>query len=554
MALLMVLGLVAAACGDDDDVTAPPEEPTTQEGGTLVLGAEQEPDCADWISSCAGASWGLWTMTINTMPRTFDVVADGEAWAYEPSILLDGEPELVVNEDGDGPPQVVTYQISEDAVWSDGEPITSTDFKYTWEQITTGEDIYDTTGYANVESVDDSDPKVAVVTFSEVFSGWKLLWGAQYGVYPSHILEGQDRNALMADGYDFSGGPWMIEKWERGVEIVLVPNENWWGDPKPTLDQVVFRFVTNTSAEFRAYTEGEVSAIYPQPQPDVVDQIDAGGLPGTQEYTGNTGNLEALWFNNAAFPFDDLAVRQAVAYTVDRAALVERLFGPLGIESPSNALNPPLLAFYTDIDAFAEYGPDPAMVEELMTGAGWAKNGSGIWAKDGETATFTLKTTTGNQRRQLTLEVVQEQLNANGFEATIDLQEAGDLFGQQLPAGDFHAGLYAQVLTAINPSLCSIMCSKNIPTEANQQSGQNWQRINIPELDPLLDIVDTSLDQDERAEAQKAADAIMAENMVALPLDPLPNIFMYSDEIVGPLADNPIHGPFSNLHEWALAA
>ena len=174
LALLLGLSMIAAACGDDDDSAG--EDPETSEtteaegeggevaeGGDLVIGAEQEPDCVDWISSCAGSSWGYWMMGVTTMPRAFDVVETGDGWDYEPSILLEGEPEL--SED----PQTVTYQISEDAVWSDGEPITSTDFKYTWEQITTGEDIYDTTGYANIESVDDSDPKFAVVTISEPY-------------------------------------------------------------------------------------------------------------------------------------------------------------------------------------------------------------------------------------------------------------------------------------------------------------------------------------------------------------------------------------------------
>ena len=62
--------------------------------------------------------------------------------------------------------QTVTYKINPKAVWSDGEPITSTDFKYTWDQIVNGKDIYDPTGYTQIESVDDTNPKVAVVTFS----------------------------------------------------------------------------------------------------------------------------------------------------------------------------------------------------------------------------------------------------------------------------------------------------------------------------------------------------------------------------------------------------
>ncbi|HEX5615759.1 MAG TPA: ABC transporter substrate-binding protein [Acidimicrobiia bacterium] len=557
LAVITALALVAAACGDDDDEEGQPDTtdetsaPDVQDGGTLVIGAEQEPECTDWIASCSGSSWGYWMMNVTTLPRSFDIVKDGEDWVYEyNSDLLTGEP--VLDDSTDKP--TVTYEINPEAVWSDGEPITSTDFKYTWEQIATGDDIYDTTGYADVESVDDSDPSVAVVTYSKVYAGWKGIFGGQYGILPSHILEGQDRSAMMANGYEFSGGPWKIDRWEKGVQAVLVPNENWWGEP-PILDEVVFQFITDTSAEFQAFQSGQVSAIYPQPQPDTVAAIEQGVEGAGTDFTGETGNLEALWFNNSAFPFDTVAARQAFSYAIDRPALVERLFGPLGVTEPSNALNPPIFSGVSDVDAFSFYEQDVDKVAELLEGDGWVKGDDGIYAKDGQKFAATLKTTTGNARRELTAEVLQAQLEEVGIQLDISLQEAGDLFGDQLPRGDFQVALYAQVATTLEPALCAILCSKNIPSEANNQSGQNWQRVSIPEMDPLLETVDGSLDQDERVAAQKEADGIMAENAVALPLDPLPNILLWKEaEIVGDLFSHPILGPFWNIHTWGLAA
>jgi peptide/nickel transport system substrate-binding protein len=556
IAMLLGFSLVAAACGSDDDSGGAGDTDSTStdssddgdvpEGGDLVIGAEQEPDCVDWISSCSGSSWGYWTMGVTTMPRTFDVVKEGDVWTYVPSILLDGEPTLETE-----PQQVVTYTISDDAVWNDGTPITSTDFKYTWEQITTGDDIYDTTGYANIESVDDSDPKVAVVTFGTNFAGWRGLFGGGYGIYPSHLLEGEDRNATMANGYDFSGGPWLIEEWNKGIEIVLVPNENFWGDV-PKLDSVTFQFITDTAAEFQAYQGGEVEAIYPQPQLDVVDAINA-GISGNSSFTADTGNLEALWMNNAEFPFDSVAVRQAFAFSLDRDAVVEALFGGLDITEASQSLNPPIMAQYTDVDAFSDYVLDLDQVDTLMTEDGWEKNAAGFWAKDGQQADIEFITTTGNARRELTQQVVQEQAAEAGFNIVIANQEAGTLFGETLPNGDYQLGLYAQVLTALDPNLCLLFCSKNIPSEANNFAGQNWQRANIPEVDPLLETVDNSLDEDERAAAGKEADAILAENVVSLPLDPLPNIFLWSDRISGPVEDNPLLGPFHKMHLWGLS-
>jgi len=565
LALLLGFALLAASCGGSDDESG--DDPASEEGdggddattttvnpddipegGNLVLGAEQEPDCADWISSCAGASWGYWTMNVNTMPRAFDpVLEDDGTYIYEPSILLADEPTLETD-----PQQVVTYNINPDAVWSDGEPITSSDFKYTWEQIATGEDIYDTTGYSNIESVDDSDPAVAVVTYETPYAGWKGLFGGGYGIYPSHILEGEDRNAAMVNGYEFSGGPWIIEAWNKGSEVVLVPNENYWGTV-PKLESVTFRFVTDTAAEFQAYQAGEVAAIYPQPQLDVIDSINA-GVEGNNSFTANTGNIEALWMNNAEAPFDSVAVRQAFAYSLDRDAIVEALFGGIDVTEASNALDPPIMAPYTNEDAFADYTLDLEQVDELMTGDGWEKNADGFWEKDGAQADIEFITTAGNARRERTQEIVIEQAGEAGFNITVANQEAGTFFGETLPNGDYQLGLYAQVLTSLDPSNCNLFCSKNIPSAENEFSGQNWTRTNIPEIDPLLETVESSLDEAEREEAGAAAQDLLAENVASLPVDPLPNILLWSDAILGPIGDNAILGPFNNMQEWGLEA
>ena len=253
IAAALSLTLVAAACGSDSDGTASETTKAAdasastaattaaattaaagRPGGTLNIGAEQEPDCADWIGSCGGSSWGFWMMNVGTMPRAFTVVKEGENWVPKASDVLAGEPTLATS-----PKQTVTYKISPKAVWSTGDPITSEDFKYTWDQIAgpNAKDIYDPTGYNLIESVATPSPDTAVVTFKENYAGWKGLFGGGYGILPSKILAGKDRNVEMKDGYTWSAGPWKIEKWEKGSRITLVPNDKYWGD-KPKLDKV----------------------------------------------------------------------------------------------------------------------------------------------------------------------------------------------------------------------------------------------------------------------------------------------------------------------------
>lgn len=558
VAALLVVAVVLAACGSSGgskakegggDTSSTTSEPAPTSGnGTIVVGAEQEMDCADWIASCAGASWGVWSMEQHTMPRVFDYTQDANGdWVNTPNVMM-AEAPTVTDVNGK---QTITYKISPNAVWSDKEPITSEDFKYTWEQIAKGKDIYDRSGYDKIESVDTTDPKTAVVTMKESYGSWRTLFaGGLYGIMPSHILEGKNRSKLMSNGYDWSGGPWLA-KWNRGVDVTLTPNPNWYGE-KPKLQKVIFRFIQDTAAEFQAFKTGEVLAIYPQPQLDAVDAIKK-GLPGSQsQYTANTGSVESLWINNDKFPFNSVPVRQAFAYSIDRQAIVERLFGALGVKDPSQSLNPPIQKPYQDTSEYEKYILDLDQVNSLMTGDGWKKNGSGVWAKNGKTATVTLNTTTENKRRELTEQIVQQMAKAAGFDVKIKNQTAADLFGKTLPTGNYQVGLYAQQATSLEPGLCSIMCSKNIPSKANGNSGQNWTWTNIPSMDPQLETVDNSSDDNARITASKQADVTMGAQMVSLPIDPLPNISLWSDKLAGVKGDNPIFSLFWNLPEWSL--
>jgi peptide/nickel transport system substrate-binding protein len=513
-------------------------------GGTVTIAAEQELDCADWIASCAGLAWGTWTYNVHTLPRPFDQVAG----KYVTNVLLKSEPKL-----DPGPPQKITYEISDKAQWSDRRPITSHDFKYTWQQIVTGQDILDTTGYKNIDSIDDSNPKVAVVTFKrgENYAAWRDLFGAPYGVLPSHLLEGNDRSALMTDGYDWSGGPY-IGKWTRGSDITLTANPNWYG-PKPKIKTVVFQFITETSAEAEAFKTGQVDAAYPSPQEDTADLFDVSS--SKHFVNARTTSLEGLFLNTGRFPFQTKNVRQAVAYSINRNAIVRNLFGVLGVTKASQSLNFNLGVgsdgYY--LPAFERYTRNLKKVDELMKSDGWKKNGSGVWEKDGQTASFTLATTSGDARRETTEEILRSQFQTAGFEVkTPYANEPGDtLFGETLPNGNYDAALVAPVFT-FDPGLCNLLCSDNIPTPANEFSGQNITRISSRALDTAWSGADKELDVEKRNELIQNGQRALAEEVPAIPLDSLPDVGVWNGrKLRGPIGDNPTYGMFWNIHLWS---
>jgi len=99
LAVLIVLSLVLAACGSSSKPNA--NGPTTTvfsgtvpNGGTVVVGAEQEPDCFDWLGGCSGSSWGTWMAQIMTVPYAFRDVPKNGTLVEVPGAMLTGVPDF----------------------------------------------------------------------------------------------------------------------------------------------------------------------------------------------------------------------------------------------------------------------------------------------------------------------------------------------------------------------------------------------------------------------------------------------------------------------------
>jgi peptide/nickel transport system substrate-binding protein len=542
--IVAVVGVTIAAVAPVN-ASAPDRARQQDASGTIRIAAEEEPFCADWISSCAALVWANWALGNLTMPQALNVDAEGN---YVPGAMLVDMPTLEP-----GPPVTITYRIKPEAVWSDGTPITSSDFEYTWKQIVDGEDIYDDTGYVLIDSIDTTDPKVAVATFTEPYAAWRDLFGGFYFVLPKHLLEGKNRNKVMKDGYAFSAGPWQLDGgksgWKKGTSITLVPNDAYWGT-KPQIGKVIFQFVPESAAELQAVKTGQVVAAYPLPIDGAVDQVEESP---NLSYVINFGNtFEAFWLNADKFPLDSQAVRQAIAYATDRQAIVDQILRPAINEGRvlQSFIVPTFRNFFEP--TFEKYAPDPAMVEQLMTGDGWVKNDDGIWEKDGKTASFEINSTSGNESRALTEQIWQSQLQQAGFELTIRNLNSDVLFGDRLPKGQFTAALFASVGTP-DPGLCLIFCTDAIPSKKNKFSGSNITRTSDAAIDETWAAVDTTLDDAARISAAKTGQTALADYVASIPIFQSPTMFIYDNtRLGGRLEDNVVMGPFFTMNEWTL--
>ena len=279
-------------------------------------------------------------------------------------------------------------------------------------------------------------------------------------------------------------------------------------------------------------------------------------MPGAKHFVNaRTTSLEGLFLNTDRFPFQSKKVRQAIAYSLNRNAIVKNLFGALGVTRASQSLNFDLgsgsSGYY--VPAFDKYTRDVGQVEELMRSDGWKKNSGGVWEKGGQTASFTLATTSGDTRRETTEDILRSQFERAGFEvkAPYANEPSDTLFGGTLPNGNYDAALVAPVFT-FDPGLCFLFCSKNIPTQANGFSGMNVMRISSGALDKARVDADKELDVDKRNAMIQKGQRAVAEEVPAIPIDPLPDVGVWNGrKLRGPIGDNPTYGMFWNIYRWS---
>jgi peptide/nickel transport system substrate-binding protein len=160
-------------------------------------------------------------------------------------------------------------------------------------------------------------------------------------------------------------------------------------------------------------------------------------------------------------------------------------------------------------------------------------------------------TTAGDKLRELTEQIIQPMLKTAGFDMKIHNTSLDNLLNE-MSGGNYQVTLLGQQLTSVTPGLCTVLCTENIPGPSNDNSGNNWSFASIPTADVQMRLVDTSLDDSVRREAAAKADDILADYNVALPLDPMPDILIWSKKIVGPVSDNPIEGMFWNIDQWGV--
>jgi peptide/nickel transport system substrate-binding protein len=220
---------------------------------------------------------------------------------------------------------------------------------------------------AAVRAVEALDARTLRLTLSRRSGGLlqSLAWGAFVMVEP--------RSAPANSTEPVGTGPFRFLAWNRGDSLTLERNDDYWG-ARAHLVRVAFKFISDPSAAYAALMAGDIDAFSNYPAPESFAQFAAD--PRFRVFVGSTESETVLALNNRRPPLDDLRVRRAVAYALDRHAIIDGAM--FGYGTPIGSHFPPHSPDYVDLTGV--YPHDPARARALLAQAGYP-NGFSVTMK-----------------------------------------------------------------------------------------------------------------------------------------------------------------------------
>ena len=538
-------------------------------GSAMVLSA-----CATSSSGGSGSS----SSTATSAPITFtwgyeqefysynDNTADGNAssnavvlnqvlrgfWVFAPDGTVKPDTDFGTYEKTSDNPLTVKYSINPKAVWSDGKPIGCDDVTLTWlaNSGLTGDKGFSaaaTTGYQDMNKPDcKAGDTNFTITYKKPFADWAAMFGSG-AILPAHIVEAQSgmtktfidyadtpTSPDLTKAIDFynkgwqfnpgqlkkdimpSAGPYTIDGWTAGQSLTLKVNPKWWG-PAPKAATIVLRYMAGDT-QAQALQNGEIQAMDPQPQVDIVNQLKA--LGSSIVYSPEDQFTFEHFDFNFKTAFADKRVREAFAKCVPRQQIVDNLIKPQNANAKILEsrfifpFQPQYADFASSVGGQAYDTQDIAGAKALLKQAG--KVGMTVrvgWKKDPAAL---------NKRRADTVALLQNACNQAGFK----IVDAGTptFFSKEWPGGQWDVAMFAWAGSPL------VTASDGI---YNTGGGQNPGGYSNKQVDALLTQLDQEIDKDKQVALLKQIDTLLWSDLDTIPLFAFPGIYAASKNAEG---------------------
>lgn len=447
----------------------------TADGGTMISSMSAEPSSLIYMVAGESASAAIASNIFNSLLK------------YNKNLDLEGE--LAEHWDLSEDQKTITFTLKPNLKWADGKPLTSADVLFTWQAVTDAKTASPyASDYALVKQVETPDVRTFRVTYEQAYAPALDSW-AGLQILPKHLLQGQDLHSTSFARQPVGSNYYRLDSWKHGENIILSRNPSSVLEPA-NIEKLVTRIIPDNSAQFLEL---------------MADNIDSMGLdpikysriiPARPELKKNLnlykelGNSYTyLGFNLKHKPFDDIRIRKAINYAIDKQEIIDGVYLGLGI----NIASPYKPGTRWSNPDLKPYPYDPVKARQMLKEAGFTDtNDDGILERDGKPLKFEIITNNGNKEREKTAVFIQRRLKEVGIDVSIREYEWATFITRFIKTGDFDAVILGWGL-GLDPDQFNIWHS------SQQAPGQfNFIGYNNPQVDTLLELGRTELNADKR--------------------------------------------------------
>ena len=435
-----------------------------------------------------------------------------------------------------------TIRMRKGVAWSDGQPFTSEDVKFTLEALRDAPpEINGAADYKeSIKNVDAPDPLTAVIHYTKPSPRWlryHLALGHEnhYPILPAHIWKGQDiktfTNFDLKKGLPVGTGAYKLVSSTENQEV-FDRRDDWWGAktgfmPLPAPKRIVVVPVASDDAMGQLQIASQVDG----GRQLLVGTFEAAQAQNPKLHSWNEkgpvwgapdGCDYSLVFNNLKKPWDDVNLHHAVDHAIDRAKLTE--IGYEGSDHPvsyafsgymSAAYVPPDGPLQTVINKYDIDHQDQGLVDKYMTAAGYKRGSDGFWSKDGKTLEFKVRVPAFIQPIQAPLTQQLKDAGFNAIQAPID-----DTWLPDILNGNFDSMVWVHCGSLSEP----LETLKDYHTKYSRPIGTAIpfsiaaSRYSNPEYDKIIDRMSVVLaDKDPKSAYMKDAAAALEIALRDLP-------------------------------------
>lgn len=495
-------------------------------GGLVTVGLVGEPTTLNpfepdgGLPSLRAIGRAVWVGAVSLDPQTLE-----PAPQVANEIPSEANGGIVRNEDGS---MTVRYRINPQAVWSDGTPITGADFLRTYEVATQAAGIADEVrqDYARIRRgsvlVDEATVEF---TLDEASTALSSLFSI---LVPAHEVSVSGFSSAWDEQMWAAGGAFRFLAWDQGTQVRLVANPQAWlfdletGDELPYLDGVRFAFYPTMEQLAEALRAGDVEVGSPDVDPVVLNELDGRSSLTVDMRYGPEWEHIAFQFGQGRLDVNDtsrtdrVALRRAIAHLLDRQALAEDVLGPYGRALDSIiGLGWPSAA----TPGWSIYPHDPDAAVPLLADV------AATLGED-EVLSVAFATTANDPDREVIARHLVDALEGAGVAVDVALTELGSYFRDQVIPGNFEVAEWAwRAEPGPAGTLSDLRDHHVVPWpdgldfyEWGQAGSESLEIPGVAALQAELDAVVGELNIDVLQDAARAAESILADRVVLIPL------------------------------------